>query len=277
MKKRIQKFAIWLSVCLMSAVTTGCITIFSDPLTVQRDITYSTIDEISLKGDLYFPKSPSASTLNSALPAVLVVHGGGWNKKSGDMSGVSKDLAKAGFVVFNISYRLAPQHLYPAALEDVKAAFIWLKNNASQYSIDTNQISVWGYSAGAHLVLLAALDDDLNVKSIVAGGTPADLTAWPKSPLVTKFLGKTMAEDLELWKKASPIFHVGKDYPPTYLYHGEWDSLVEPDQMDKMAGALKDKGLTVETYTAKYLGHVTTYLLSQESIDRGINFIKKHL
>lgn len=71
--------------------------------------------------------------------------------------------------------------------------------------IDFSQLSGWGYSAGAYLILMAGLNPNIGLSKIVAGGTPADLTAWPESPLVIGLLGMPLKENPDLWKQASSV------------------------------------------------------------------------
>jgi acetyl esterase/lipase len=239
--------------------------------TVIENLTYKSVDGLELKGDIYKPKLPGIK------PAVLVVHGGWWAKRSGDMEYICKDLARSGFVAFNITYRLAPKNLYPKSVEDVRDAILWLKKNAAKFEVDEKQISAWGYSAGANLILLAGLDPELGLKALVAGGAPADLTVWPKSPYIRDFIGATFAEKPEIWKDASPVNKVGANSPPVFLYHGAQDDLVEPDQVDRMVAALKEKKVHFNYYKAPYLGHVATYLLSQKSIALGVQFIRDQM
>lgn len=256
-------------VLLLVGAAVGCAVVASGkPFQVLRDQAFVTRGDQSLTGDLYLPDSPGLR------PAMVVVHGGGWTNRSGDMTAICRRLVNAGFVVFNVTYRLAPAHRYPAPLDDVNAALEWIYANAERYRIDPDQIGGWGYSAGAHLILLAGLarQQPPFLSSIVAGGTPAKLTAWPKSPLVTELIGKPMAEAEATWQEASPVNHVEEDSPPVLLYHGQWDALVQPEQMEFMRQALVAKGVPVETYTVHLLGHIGTYLLGDGAERRGVEF-----
>ena len=237
---------------------------------VEKNIVFKTVEQENLTVDIY---SPTQAGLK---PAVIVVHGGGWKARSGDMSHICEDLAKAGFVAFNITYRLAPKHLFPKPVDDVKDAVAWIKTNTQKYQVDPSQLSGWGYSAGAHLILMAGLNPQLGLKAIVAGGTPADLTAWPDSEMVMRLLGVAYQANPQLWAQASPINFVESKSPRTFLYHGVWDKLVEVEQMDKMEKSLKDKGIPVETLRLNYLGHLAVYFLSQQSINDGIRFLKQN-
>lgn len=262
----------WILIVAFVVVSTGCTTLNSIwGWRVKQNVVFKEVDGKVLRGDIYVPEGAKSS------PIVVVVHGGGWKNRSGDMESLCRILVKRGFVVFNMTYRLAPESLYPKAIEDVRDGIKWIKSHATEYGGDPERVAGWGYSAGAHLILMVGLDASVGVKAIVAGGTPADLTAWPKSPLVKTFLGMERDQNLSLWKEASPINKIQSDSPPVFLYHGEWDFLVEVDQMTKMESALKAKGVPVETYAVPFLGHVGVYLLSRKSVDRGMEFISKKL
>lgn len=260
----------FISVIPILNLVSACTTFYGEPnYIVNKNVVFKVIGDEKLMGDIYVPKQPGLK------PAVIVVHGGGWSKKSGDMESICKALAEAGFVVFSPTYRMAPANRFPKPLEDVKDSIIWFKENAAQYESDPTKITAWGYSAGAHLLLLAGLDPKMGIKAIVAGGTPADLTVWPDSPLVNDLMGFPRDSNLEAWKQASPINHVQNDSPPVFLYHGQWDFIVEVNQMEKMRQALLAKGRLVETYTISFAGHIAVYFFSRESVNRGIAFINR--
>ena len=91
-------------------------------------------------------------------PIVLYVHGGAFRILSKDTHWImGLGFARRGFVVFNASYRLAPKHRFPAALEDVCEAYAWVVENAPRYGGDPSRIILAGESAGANLVTSLAL------------------------------------------------------------------------------------------------------------------------
>ncbi len=92
------------------------------------------------------------------LPVILHIHGGGFRILSKDshwLMGIA--FAKKGYLVFNINYRLAPAHRYPAALEDATAALSWIVDNAGRYGGDLSRLVYAGESAGANLATTLAL------------------------------------------------------------------------------------------------------------------------
>lgn len=118
-----------------------------------RNIAYldSARDEHRL--DVYRPRTLPADAPTRGLPVVLYVHGGGFrvlSKESHWVMGLA--FARAGYVVFNIGYRLAPEHPYPAALQDVAAAYQWVLDHAAAYGGDPSRVVLAGESAGANLV-----------------------------------------------------------------------------------------------------------------------------
>jgi acetyl esterase len=87
------------------------------------------------------------------LPTVFYVHGGGFRALSKDthwLMGLA--FARAGYLVFNISYRLAPRHPFPAAWQDTAAAWAWMLREGPGWGADLSRVAVAGESAGANLV-----------------------------------------------------------------------------------------------------------------------------
>ncbi len=100
--------------------------------------------------DVYRPRERSGP-----LPACLYIHGGGFRILSKDthwMMGLQFALRGGGHVVFNANYRLAPAHPYPAAVEDVVDALLWVMANAERFGADPTRIVLAGESAGGNLV-----------------------------------------------------------------------------------------------------------------------------
>jgi acetyl esterase len=93
------------------------------------------------------------------LPALVYYHGGGWVFGSLDsIDRSSRALANAsGCVLISVDYRLAPEHKFPAAVEDADAAVRYIAEHAAEFDIDPNRIAVGGDSAGGNLAAVACL------------------------------------------------------------------------------------------------------------------------
>jgi acetyl esterase len=114
---------------------------------VIRDVRYTPSGHPDHRLDIYRRRD-----LSEPLPIVLYVHGGGFHLLSKDTHWLMALLfARAGYLVFNISYRLAPDHPFPAAHEDACAALVWLSRNAEAFGGDLDRLVVAGESAGANL------------------------------------------------------------------------------------------------------------------------------
>jgi len=236
---------------------------------VERDITYGTAGDVSLKMDIYYPLA-----LDGPLPAVVYVHGGGWY--SGDkVTGAGQfdipRLVARGYLVAAVNYRLAPRHKFPAQIEDVKCAIRFLRANAATYSLDPAHIGAWGDSAGGHLVALLGLADasagfdgssgyanqSSQVQAVVDMFGPADLTVTferDKSLLLEHVFGTTDHES-QIVRQASPVTYVSSDDPPFLIFHGEQDDYVLLDQSQALYARLVSSGVPATMIIVKNCGH----------------------
>jgi len=112
-------------------------------------LVYATPPTGELKLDLYLPPEPPAQPV----PLLIWIHGGGWSEGGRGFCPLAP-LARQGFAVASISYRLSGQAKFPAQIEDCKAAVRWLRAHAADYGYDPQRIGACGESAGG---LLAGL------------------------------------------------------------------------------------------------------------------------
>ena len=213
------------------------------PTEVERfdDIAYGA-DPVWQSLDVYRPRAARTDGVLDPLPVIVSCHGGGW--VYGDKERYQyycMELARRGFAVVNFSYRLAPESVFPAAIEDANAVFTWLFAHAADYGIDTGHIFAVGDSAGGtllatyaailtnpayavrfpldipagvHLTAIAlncgdySLDDDTN-----------ELTA---SLMADLFGHAPSTEELRL---ASPLYWIGPDFPPVFVMTANDDFL----------------------------------------------------
>ncbi len=231
-----------------------------------------------LRADLLLPRKPGPH------PVVVTIHGGSWaNRERADMDSLAARLARHGYAVFNISYRFAPTHVYPAQLDDVREALRWIDRNAERYALDRARINTWGFSSGAHLAALVAAHDAAGddagtpaVRAVIAGGIPADLRKYDDSPIVERFIGGARDALPAVYADASPVVHVSADDPPVFLYHGALDRLVTPDQARDYYAELRRHGVDAELFMHRWRGHASLFLFGGEAEDRAIEFLNRN-
>ncbi len=208
------------------------------------DLVYARYGTREMHLDLFAPKGAKAA--KGALPALVVVHGGGWvhGNKTG-FHALAQAFAGRGYVTAVIEYRLAGEAKFPAAIHDCNAAVRWLRANAQAYHIDPDRIGAIGGSAGGHLVGLMAAGTHvkklageagpqeqshaLQAGAVLAG--PFDLTSERIAELsrtkadffTNQWIGKTIDEAPELYRLASPLTHITAQSPPILFLSGEDD------------------------------------------------------
>jgi acetyl esterase/lipase len=239
--------------------------------TVERDVTYCTMGNVPLKMDLYYP-----GTADGPWPAVIYVHGGSWvkgSKSGGTGMGDQPALTAAGFLFVSIDYRLAPEHMFPAMIQDVKCAVRYLRAHAAQYNLDPERIGALGESAGGHLVSLLGLSDpsagwdvgeyidqSSRVQAVVDYFGPADLTDLTYDTLqadngAEETFGATEHGD-PLLAAASPVTYATPDDPPFLIVQGEKDTVVPAGQSQILYERLKAIGIPVTLVMVKNAGHL---------------------
>ena len=241
---------------------------------ILRDIEYVPNGYVRQKLDLYLPK-PKEDT--GPLPLIVWVHGGAWLAGSKENCPAVRFL-RQGYAAASINYRLSQHAIFPAQIEDCKAAIRFLRAKAEKYNIDPNRIGVWGASAGGHLVALLGTTGDVKefdkgpnlqvssrIQAVCDFFGPTDLTKMslfpssmdhdaPDSP-ESKLIGGPVQENKETCKRANPITYVSKGDPPFLICHGDKDMLVPHNQSELLYDALKKAGVNVKFHTVKGGGH----------------------
>jgi acetyl esterase/lipase len=234
---------------------------------IIRDVEYGHGGGLPLYLDIYSPQK----SVMKPMPAVVFIHGGGW--QSGDKyPSQVQSIAQHGFFALSINYRLSGVATFPAAVEDCKCAVRWLRANATKYNVDPNRIGVWGGSAGGHLALMVACTDGTNrlegnggwetyssrVQAVCSYYGPTDLAHMQDGGDATapaRFIGGSPLHKPEAYKMASPVTYVTPDDPPLLMVHGESDRVVPYAQSVIMHEAYHKLGLKVELVKVLNAGH----------------------
>ncbi|SFJ43639.1 Acetyl esterase/lipase [Planctomicrobium piriforme] len=277
---RLKRSLLLLWICGISQLSCQAQPVPPAGVSVERGIVFGKGGDQDLKLDLALPKRSSG-----LMPAIICVHGGGW--RAGNREALQPFLyyfSNTGIVCLTIDYRLAPQHQFPAPLEDVKCAVRWLRANAEKYHVDPDRIALFGGSAGAHLAALAGVTNGesrfegtgghaaqkSDVCAVIGWAGPYDLTLAYQNSLqqgtddgkVTRLameglLGGPQQDKAELYRQASPVEYVKPTTPPMVLLHGEADTLVPIEQAELMEKKLKEAGVAVELLRLEGAQHST--------------------
>lgn len=117
-----------------------------------EDLEYAQHGGTRLRLDIFQPKGPGPH------PVLMYLHGGAFTVGSKRTHrALAAAYASQGYLVCNVDYRLAPQHPFPAAIEDACAAWLWITDHASRYGGDRHRMALAGESAGANLALSVVL------------------------------------------------------------------------------------------------------------------------
>jgi acetyl esterase/lipase len=115
-------------------------------VTVKSAIPYAGHDGVRLLGDLYLPEGRSKA------PVVVAFHGGAWRSGSRTFYRYwGAFLARNGYALFTVDYRLGKSGRYPAAVQDAKAAVEFVRGRAEEFHIDPQRVGLMGDSTGGHL------------------------------------------------------------------------------------------------------------------------------
>lgn len=175
----------------------------------------------------------------------LILPGGGYHRIDSYAEGYpyAKKLNRMGYHAFVLYYRYDENGSYPVPVEDVSRAFRTLQKNAGKWKLDMEDFSLWGGSAGGHLAAWYAAEAE-------EMGMPKPGTLVLAYPVITMgegthqgsrdhLLGKNPPR--ELLERLSLENQVTEGFPPTYLWWGEADSIVDPVNSRLMRQALEEK------------------------------------
>ncbi|MEQ9039652.1 MAG: alpha/beta hydrolase [Silicimonas sp.] len=228
-------------------------------------------------------------------PTLLYIHGGGWCGGSIELNdpaarGMVRD---SGWNILSISYRLAPEHPYPAGLDDCMAAIHWLRAESGTLGLRTGPVALGGASAGANLALAASLAlgrKDMAALVLFYGVFGHDLNteshrAYRNGPGLT---GERMVEIFDMYdpenrRRHDPLIaplHAEDltGMPPACLIAAEHDVLL--DDSRRMAARLTDAGVAVEFHmepgvTHGFINRGRLVPSARQSVSRAASFLKR--
>jgi len=246
------------------------------PVKGDYNIIFSEVDDQKILLDIYTP----VGAINP--PVIMAVHGGGFVFGSKDDIN-DLGLAKYGYAVVSINYRLAPKSSFPAQIIDLKTAVKWIKANSQKYNYNSNKIAAIGLSAGGHLVNMlgttignvdyeginykpeyASFDSGVNY--IVDFYGPSDFTnenilGTPVGKAsITALLGcspNIRKQCLKKTSEASPAYYVKSKTIPFLIIHGDEDTTVPCQQSGELYQLLKASSTDVTLIIAPGEGHGT--------------------
>ncbi len=291
---RIPTKLIYRHACLLTWIMTSlaCGYAQSLPAGVKafRDLEYVPAGHERQKLDLYTPEG------EGPYPLVIWIHGGAFRMGS-KAPCPALWLVEEGYAVAGINYRLSQHAIFPAQIEDCKAAVRWLRAHAAEYHLDPEHFGAWGASAGGHLAAMLGvtggvaefekgenLDQSSRVQAVCDWFGPTDFTLMnqfpgdmdhdaPDSP-EAQLIGGPVQENKEKAQRANPVTYVTADDPPFLIMHGDKDPLVPFNQSELLDAALRKAGVPVTFHVVQGAGHG----FQDPKLDRLVlEFFNRHL
>jgi acetyl esterase/lipase len=258
------------------------------------------------KLDIYLPDEGEGP-----FPVILNIHGGGFDL--GDKCDIKvltflKGLER-GYAVVSVNYRLSSEAIFPAGLQDVKAAIRWLRAHSEQYHLDGSRIAACGGSSGGNYAAMLCLTanvtefDDLslgnpeypcNVQVAVDWFGPTDFLKMDEqldesgfgpsdhseadSP-ESRYLGARLSDVPLKVEIANPMTYIHKHMPPILIQHGRLDTMV-PVQQSMMFVEKLEKYVGHDRFEFDILegaGHGDPLFETEENMERVFSFLDRYL
>lgn len=223
----------------------------SDHYRIEADIAYGDAARQAL--DLYTPR-----TTNGAAPVVIFFYGGGWRRGAKqNYEFVASSLTQAGYAVAIPDYRLFPDVVFPAFVEDGALAVAWILKNVRNHGGDPDRVFLMGHSAGAHIATLIGLDgrylaehgvDVGNIDGLIGLSGPYDFL-----PIESGYLLDVFPEEHRA--ASQPVNFVSATAPPALLIHGSDDGVVKAANSERLAAQLSRNGVGVRLRVYDGAGH----------------------
>ncbi len=214
---------------------------------------------------------------------VLLMVSGGWKSGAGSIRPeLFAPFLRRGYTVFAVQHISQPECTISGIVGDVMRAVRYVRHHASKYGVDAARLGVIGGSSGGHLSLMLGTTGDAGdpsaedpveressrVQCVACFYPPTDLLnlgdstenpgdGGPPRSFVAGFgpRAKSMASWRVLGRELSPIYHVSSSLPPTFIVHGDSDTLVPLDQSQRFAAAAQKAGARVRLEVREGQGH----------------------
>jgi acetyl esterase/lipase len=269
------------------------------------DVSYASLSP-SQKVDIYIPDEG-----DGPYPIILHIHGGGFaigDKRDIHVLTYLKGLER-GYAVVSVNYRLSGEAIFPAGLQDIKAAIRWLRANSEQYHLDGNRIAACGGSSGGNYAAMVCLTSHVtefddpslgnmeypcNVQAAVDWFGPTDFLKMDEqlyesglgpsdhgeadSP-ESRYLGGKLSDVPLKVELANPMTYIHANMPPILIQHGRLDSLV-PVQQSMIFAEKLGKYVSRERFEFDVLegaGHGDPLFEADENMARVFSFLDNHL
>lgn len=257
--------------------------------TFLKDIPYKIIEKDTVKLDIHLPKQK----VYDKSPVVVFIHGGAWAQGDKEIKyhyteGIKDTLQENGYTVVAINYRLVSKTVdIEEQLNDCKDAIRWIAEHSLKYNFDTENIGLWGESAGAHLALMTAFNTDQDnelpkIRFILDNFGPTDLNKVLKTNAswftkktyklllpklydireklifaITSFdINTNKDEAIAVARQYSPVEHLQTaPKTPILILHGNRDFIVPFKQSKKLHKELNKLSVTNKLIKVKKGNH----------------------
>ncbi|MDF9714779.1 alpha/beta hydrolase [Nocardioides sp. ChNu-153] len=254
-----------------------------------------------LQLDLHLPAVPGEE--GRPWPVVVHVHGGSFLAGVPAM-GPWVTLPARGVAVASVSYRLAGEAPFPAAVEDVRAAVAWVADNADRFGLDPGRVALWGSSAGGYLAALVGITGADPVGRPVGGLSRPDPSPWPRvaavvaqhpvtdpaalradaehttpdevdalEAVMARFFDQTSPAPTALEAHLARRREAGHDVPPFLVAHGDADRRVGLGQSRRLIDALHAHGVPAELVVVPGADHGAPEFSAEPLVARVLDFL----
>jgi acetyl esterase/lipase len=284
-----KRVSLWLLAGLMILGLAGVVDAADEPAyTRQEDVIYGRKWGMALTLDVFTPKQGA----NGA--GIIYVVSGGWFSSHDSIKNLPlNEFLDRGYTVFTVVHGSQPKFTLPEIVEDMNRSVRFIRLHAKDYKIDPDKLGITGGSAGGHLSLMQGtagdkgkLDDkdpvelmSSRVQAVACFFPATDFLNWGvegkelnaetiQNPFKPPFDFREREKDTNLFKpvndakkvhellwELSPIYHVNAESPPTFIMHGDKDTLVPIQQAKVMVAKLKDAGVPAELVVKKDAAH----------------------